>query len=82
MTLSKRKGIIILSLIVKGIILYTTVFASAFAIVLAGSTSSLWCLVPAVILGCICNMIISTNDLKRLLFLSRKERIAYDNESV
>lgn len=82
MTLSERKRIIILTLIVKGILLYTTVFASAFAIVFAGSLSSLLCLVPAIVLGYICTVTISSNDFKRLLFLSRKERIAYDNESV
>ena len=85
MTLRERRNLIIASLVIKGVALYATLFMSVlFVICIDSMSTSMMFLGGISLLFLIWTLVrsISTNDFERIFFLSRKERIEFDSETV
>ena len=85
MSLQSKKRLILLSLIIKGVMLYASIMFGIYLIAIADSVSANYTIVCSSFLAIVVfylSRIISRNDFKRLFFLSREERKELDKETV
>ena len=85
MTLRGKRNLIIASLVIKGAALYATLFISVLFVIFIDSMSTDMMFLGGIgilFLVWILMRSISTNDFKRIFFLSRKERREFDSETV
>lgn len=83
--LKTERDLILLSLIIKGVMTYSSILAFGFIVILADSLSSSTTIVLTMALGAIVYLLskwMTTSDLKRVFFLSRQERKDFDTETV
>lgn len=80
-----KRDLILLSLIIKGVMTYSSILAFGFIVILADSLSSSTTIVLTMALGVIAYLLskwMTISDFKRIFFLSRQERREFDTETV
>lgn len=83
--LKVKRDLILLSLIIKGVITYSSILAFGFIVILADSLSSSTTIALTMTLGAIVYLLskwMTISDFKRIFFLSRQERKDFDTETV
>lgn len=83
--LKMKRDLILLSLIIKGVMVYSSILAFGFIVILADSLSSSTTIVLTMALGTIVYLLskwMTISDFKRIFFLSRQERREFDTETV
>ena len=83
--LKTKRDLILLSLIIKGVLVYSSILAFGFIVILADSLTASTTITLIMALGAIVYLLskwMTTSDLKRIFFLSRQERKDFDTETV
>jgi len=83
--LKAKRDLILLSLIIKGVMTYSSIIAFGFIVILADSLSSSTTIALTMALGAIVYLLskwMTVSDFKRIFFLSRQERKDFDTETV
>ena len=83
--LKTKRDLILLSLIIKGVLVYSSILAFGFIVILADSLSSSTVIALTMALGAVVYLLskwMTISDFKRIFFLSRQERKEFDTETV
>ena len=83
--LKTKRDLILLSLIIKGVMTYSSILAFGFIVILADSLTASTTIAFTMALGAIVYLLskwMTTSDLKRVFFLSRQERKDFDTETI
>lgn len=83
--LKTKRDLILLSLIIKGVMTYSSILAFGFIVILADSLTASTTIALTMALGAIVYLLskwMTTSDLKRVFFLSRQERKDFDTETI
>jgi len=83
--LKTKRDLILLSLIIKGVLVYSSILAAGFIVMLADFLKSSTTIALTMALGAIVYLLskwMIISDLKRVFFLSRQERREFDTETV
>lgn len=84
-SLKVKRDLILLSLIIKGVVTYSSILAFGFIVILADSLSSSTVIALTMALGAVVYLLskwMTISDFKRIFFLSRQERKEFDTETV
>ena len=84
-SLKSKRDLILLSLIIKGVLLYGAIASVVYLILAIDNMSSTSIAIYGLVLGFLAYFLkrtISKNDFKRITFLSREERREFDSETV
>ena len=85
MSLKQKRDLILLSLLIKGVLVYSSILAAGFIVMLADSLTSSATIILSFILGgevYLLSRWMTISDFKRIFFLSRQERKDFDTETV
>ena len=85
MNLETRRKIILLSLVIKGVLFYSTIAVVIAFLITVDSLSTAAITIGSMIVSLAVYeiyRIISLDDIKRILFLSKSERRDFDRETV
>ena len=83
--LKTKRDLILLSLIIKGVMTYSSILAFGFIVILADSLTASTTIALTMALGAIVYLLskwMTISDFKRIFFLSRQERREFDTETV
>ena len=84
-SLKVKRDLILLSLIIKGVIAYSSILAFGFIVILADFLKSSTTIALTMALGVVVYLLskwMTISDFKRKFFLSRQERRECDTETV
>ena len=84
-SLKVKRDLILLSLIIKGVIAYSSILAFGFIVILADFLKSSTTIALTMALGVVVYLLskwMTISDFKRIFFLSRQERREFDTETV
>lgn len=85
MNLSKKRDLILMSLIIKGVLLFSTLIYFLYIILAVDEMSSSSMFIHGLAFGVLVYFVksyISRNNFKRIFFLTRTERREFDNETI
>lgn len=83
--LKAKRDLILLSLIIKGVVTYSSILAFGFIVILADFLKSSTTIALTMALGVVVYLLskwMTISDFKRIFFLSRQERKEFDTETV
>lgn len=83
--LKVKRDLILLSLIIKGVVTYSSILAFGFIVILADFLKSSTTIALTMALGVVVYLLskwMTISDFKRIFFLSRQERREFDTETV
>ena len=84
-SLKVKRDLILLSLIIKGVMTYSSILAFGFIVILADFLKSSTTIILTMALGAVVYLLskwMTISDFKRIFFLSRQERREFDTETV
>lgn len=84
-SLKVKRDLILLSLIIKGVMTYSSILAFGFIVILADFLKSSTTIALTMVLGVVVYLLskwMTISDFKRIFFLSRQERREFDTETV
>lgn len=84
-SLKVKRDLILLSLIIKGVMTYSSILAFGFIVILADFLKSSTTIALTMALGVVVYLLskwMTISDFKRIFFLSRQERREFDTETV
>lgn len=85
MDLSKKRDLILMSLIIKGVLLFSTLIYFLYIVLTVDEMSSPSMFIHGLAFGFLVYFLkrtISKNDFKRIFFLTKEERREFDNETI